>query len=167
MKSTIILIILCIFVGCAIVKTGEEKQPPNEFFFESPALAIPIITELLKNGDFERLAGYYDLSGSEIEKSALKSGEFFIRENPPTVTHPGGFWRYKHPFAPGFDFSRARETERERVYRVEVKISIDQGEGVPEQVGFAYFYMIKSDMGWKILPDKKLGLETFNQTPLE
>jgi hypothetical protein len=35
-----------------------------------------------------------------------------------------------------------------------MSISIDQGSGSPEQIGLSYFYMVKSDKGWKVLPDQ-------------
>jgi len=133
----------------------NNKQDSSESnYFSSPAEAIPIITELLKNEDFKVLAQYYDLSNSEIELSELESGDFFIHKDRPEFTHPGGFWRYKHPFAPGFTFSRVEAAAKDAVYVVEVSISIDQGSGSPNQIGLDYFYMVKSKKGWRILPDQ-------------
>jgi len=123
-------------------------------FFLSPAEAVIIITSLLTKGDFETLSGYYDLSGSEVKRSELVSGDFFIRNTPPEVGHPGGFWKYKHPFAPGFKYTGHHSTDREGVYIVEVGITIDQGKGVPVQRGFSSFYMVKSEKGWQVLPDE-------------
>ena len=83
----------------------------------------------------------------------MESGDFFIRKERPEFAHPAGFWRYKHPFAPGFIFNRVQATAKDAVYVIEVSISIDQGSGSPEQIGLSYFYMVKSDKGWKVLPD--------------
>lgn len=124
------------------------------YYFASPEEAIPIISGLLGKKDFKTLARYYDLSESEIKLSELESGDFFIRKKRPEVAHPADFWRYKHPFAPGFTFSHVRSTPKDAVYMVEVSITIEQGLDRPEQVGLSYFYMVKSDKGWKVLPDQ-------------
>jgi hypothetical protein len=131
-----------------------KKDRSETYYFSSPADAIPIITELLKNENFKILAMYYDLSYSEIKLSELESGDFFIRKDRPEIAHPAGFWRYKHPFAPGFKYKSVQATAKDAIYIVEVSISIDQGPDSPEQIGLSYFYMIKSDKGWKISPDQ-------------
>ena len=121
--------------------------------FASPAEAIPEITELIAASDFSTLAAYYDLSDSDVKVSELESGSFFIRTERPEMAHPAGFWRYKHPFAPGFTFSCIRPSSQAGVFVVEVSRTIAQGDCFPEQVCLSYFYMIQSDSGWKILPD--------------
>ena len=83
----------------------------------------------------------------------MESGDFFIRRERPEAAHPAEFWRYKHPFSPGFKFKSVQATAKEAIYIIEVAISIDQGPDSPEQIGLSYFYMLKSDNGWKILPD--------------
>jgi len=135
------------------MKDNHQKNRSDAYYFSSPAEAIPFITDLLRNENFRILARYYDLSNSEIKQSELESGDFFIRKDRPEIAHPAGFWRYKHPFAPGFKFKSVQPTAKDEIYIVEVSISIDQGPDSPEQVGLSYFYMIKSDKGWKILPD--------------
>lgn len=133
---------------------NNPKNTLPTCYFSSPAEAIQIITELLEKGKFMTLAKYYDLSSSDIKLAELESGDFFIRKERPEFAHPAGFWRYKHPFAPGFTLSRVEATSRETVYLIEVSITIDQGSGSPQQIGLDYFYMIKSDEGWRILPDQ-------------
>ena len=113
---------------------------------------MPVITDLLKKQDYNTLAAFYDLSSSQIKRDDLESGEFFIRKERPEVGHPAGFWRYKHPFAPGFKFNSVQATDIEGVYLVQVEIVIDQWDGSPQQVGSSNFYMIKSTKGWQILP---------------
>ena len=132
----------------------NQKNEADNYYFSSPAAAIPIITDLLEKENFKILARYYDLEGSDIRLSELKSGEFFIRRERPEVAHPGGYWRYKHPFAPGFKYKGVQATARESIYMIEVSISIDQGPDSPEQLGMSHFYMIQSEKGWKILPEK-------------
>ena len=144
---------ILILIGCNFMKTNNQQNVSETDYFSSPAEAIPIITELLKKNNFKILAGYYDLSNSETKLAELESGDFFIRKERPEVAHPAGFWRYKHPFAPGFKYQGIRATEKEGIYIVEISISIDQGEDSPIQSGLSYFYMLKSDSGWKILPD--------------
>ena len=136
------------------MKHNNQKDVSKTYYFSSPAEAIPMITDLLEKKNFKILARYYDLSNSDIKLSELESGDFFIRRERPEIAHPAGFWRYKHPFAPGFTFSSAQATAKDTVYIVEVSISIDQGSDSPEQIGLSYFYMVKSDDGWKVLPDQ-------------
>ena len=122
-------------------------------YFTSPKEAVPVITQLLKQEDFKTLTKYYDLTNSDISPADLESGDFFIEKKRPVITHPAGFWRYKHPFPPGFKYSGMWPGIRERVYVISVKISLDQGTESPSQVGFSFFYMIESARGWQILPD--------------
>jgi hypothetical protein len=148
------IILTISFFGCKIMKNTNQKDSSKSNYFSSPAEAIPIITELLEKNNFKSLARYYDLSNSEIKLSELESGDFFIRKERPEIAHPAEFWHYKHPFAPGFKFKSVQTTARDAIYIVEVSISIDQGPASPRQIGLSYFYMIKSDKGWKILPDQ-------------
>jgi len=136
------------------MNANNPQDVSKTYFFSSPAEATQIITKLLKKKHFKILAKYYDLSNSEIKLSELESGDFFIRKERPELAHPAGFWRYKHPFAPGFTFNRVQATVKDAVYRIEVSISIDQGSGSPKQIGLSHFYMVKSDKGWKVLPDQ-------------
>jgi hypothetical protein len=144
---------------------NKQKDMSEIYNFSSPAEAISIITELLEKKNFKILARYYDLSNSEIKLSELESGDFFIRKERPEIAHPAGFWRYKHPFAPGYKFNSVQATARDGIYIVEVSISIDQGPDSPEQIGLSYFYMIKSDKGWKILPDQVAEDERHTEMP--
>ncbi len=132
----------------------NQKDLKNSYYFSSPKKAVETITKLLQKKNFKALSRYYDLSGSEVKISQLESGNFFIRKKSPETAHPGGFWRYKHPFAPGFLFSSARVTSKKTIFIVEVSITIDQGPDFPSQIGLSYFYMIKSEKGWKILPNQ-------------
>jgi hypothetical protein len=130
-----------------------SKDSHNQKFFSSPKEAVTIVSKFLKKNDFNNLADYYDLKDSKIKKSELVSGDFFIRKTRPEISHPSGVWRYKHPFAPDYKYCGMRPTERKDVFIIEVNISIDQGEGIPDQEGFSFFYMRKSDKGWQVLPD--------------
>ena len=136
------------------MKDNNQKDMSKTYYFSSPAEAVQIITELLENNNFKILAKYYDLSNSEIKLSELESGDFFIRKERPEIAHPAGFWRYKHPFAPGFTFNSVQATAKDAIYLIEVSISIDQGSDSPKQIGLSYFYMVKSEKGWKVLPDQ-------------
>jgi len=159
---------LCVSLSCATdSKTGaapdklsnnkgEETKElmPDVLYFSSPKEAVPVIADLLRKEDFETLTKYYDLSGSDIQKSELESGDFFIRKKRPELSHPGGFWRYKHPFAPGFEYASKHPSSKKGVYVIEVAVSIDQGADSPVQRGKSLFYMVTSDKGWQLLPDR-------------
>jgi hypothetical protein len=136
------------------MKVNNPQDVLKKYFFSSPVEAIQIITNLLKKKNFRILTKYYDLTNSKIKLSELESGDFFIRKERPEFAHPAGFWCYKHPFAPGFTLNKVQATSKDAVYLIEMSISIDQGSGSPEQIGLSYFYMVKSDKGWKVLPDQ-------------
>jgi len=121
-------------------------------FFESPENAVLQITELLLNEQWEELSGYYDLSDDNIMLEELTSGKFFVRTKVPEIAHPGGFWRYKQPFSPGFicDFKLIKNN----IITVYLKIEIGMGEG-RVQKGVDSFKLKKFlGLGYKILlPD--------------
>ena len=143
----------------------NQKNITKTYYFSSLSEAIQIITVLLVEENFKTLAKYYDLSNSEIKLSELESGDFYIRKERPEIAHPAGFWRYKHPFAPGFKFNSVQATPIDTIYIVEVSISIDQGSDSPKQIGLSYFYMINSDKGWKVLPDQVVRNEDNEYRP--
>jgi hypothetical protein len=133
---------------------NNHQDTLKTYYFSSPAEAIDIITDLLKKSNFKRLAKYYDLSSSGIKLSELESGDFFIRKVRPEFSHPAGFYRYEHPFAPGFTLNSVQATAIDAVYLIEVSISLDQSSESPDQIGLSYFYMVKSQNGWEVLPDR-------------
>ena len=153
-SSSLSIILIFFLFGCKFMNDNNQKDISKTYYFSSPAEAIQIISELLEKKNFKILAKYYDLSNSEIKLSELESGDFFIRKERPEFAHPAGFWCYKHPFAPGFTLNRVRSTDKDAVYLIEVSISINQGSDSPEQIGLSYFYMVKSEKGWKVLPDQ-------------
>ncbi len=154
MKRTCFCALLLLVVeACAPMKDETRNPPSGEAYFTSPEEAVVRITEMLRQEDFGTLAGYYDLSDSNVPLEDLESGAFFIRTDRPEVAHPAGFWRYRHPFPPGFTYSGMRSTAREGVFIIRVDTSIDQGADAPQQVGYSRFHMIKSANGWQILPD--------------
>lgn len=136
-----------------------HEHPSGDQYFSSPQEAIPRIAELLRQEDFRTLARYYDLSSSDIPLSEMESGSFFVRTERPEVAHPAGFWRYKHPFPPGFEYDSIQPAAREGVYVVSVRLSIDQGMDSPNQEALSRFYMIKSDHGWQLLPDPVIDVD--------
>ncbi len=156
-----------------INKTGNSMENRiiehnhNEKFFSSPQEAIAIISELLRENDYKSLTDYYDLKGSEIKRSDLESGDFFIRKKRPEISHPSEIWRYKHPFAPGYQYASMRPAAKKNVFIIEVNISIDQGEGSPAQKSFSFFYMKISNKGWQILPDVVKGEITSGEMPVQ
>ena len=149
--SIYVVLILLIF-GCNSI-SNYKKDMSSALYFSSPEEAINVITGLLQENDYKTLALYYDLRDSNVDISDLNSGDFFIREERPEVAHPAGLWHYKHPFPPGSAFQSQRPASTDSVYIIEVSLSIEQGEESPMQIALSYFYMIKSEKGWKILPD--------------
>ncbi len=136
-------------VGCHQYATSGR----GPHYFENPSAAVEQITRMLGEKDWPELAKYYDLADSPIDHADLVSGEFFYTEERPAVAHPAGFWRYKHPFAPAFEFKSTRELEEPGVIEVTVGVEIDQGGGMIQR-GLQTFLMRKSKKGYQIMPHK-------------
>ena len=130
----------------------QDLSSFQSLFFSSPEEAVEKISDLLRVEDFNTLARYYDLSGSETERADLESGNFFVRRERPEMAHPAELWRYKHPFAPGFEYCGMIPGSGDGVFVIRVCISIDQGVDSPTQEGYSSFLMIQSDRGWQVLP---------------
>lgn len=146
----------CASDGDSAKKDGTNKAASDAMYFESPQQAVPAITKMLEAKDWPRLAKHYDLSGSNIDRAMLDSGEFFYTDKRPDVAHPAGFWRYKHPFAPPFRYHGVEPTGDPNVTRVNVMVEIDQGGGLVQR-GLDHFLMRKSAKGWQVLPGKMPG----------
>jgi len=140
-----------LFYGCSVAGQKIDPKQPERHYFSSPQEAVIVVTELLRKEDWVTLSSYYDLSDSKVDRRELESGRFFIRTETPPGPHPTGFWRYKHPFPPGFKFDRVNTTADPSVIVVVVSIEIDQGGGV-KQRGVSEFKMRKSAKGYQILP---------------
>ncbi len=134
------------------VAMDDDRKVPDAAFFESPKLAVDAIRKMQGEEDWASLARYYDLEGSGIDRGTLVSGEFFIRTERPEISHPGGFWRYKHPFAPSFEYAFTTPADEAGIVIVRVSITIDQGAGSPAQEGWHEFLMRKSEAGFQVMP---------------
>ena len=131
--------------------TIESTEGP--IYFSSPQEAVERISAMLRRKDWGKLARYYDLTDTPIDRATLNSGEFFYTDKRPEAAHPAGFWHYKHPFAPGFKFDSVRKLETPGVIEVTVKVEIDQGDGTPQR-GIQTFLMRRSDKGYQVMPHK-------------
>ena len=118
-------------------------------YFEFPEQAVAEISKLLAAEDWATLAEYYDLTGTSIDRKDLESGRFFVNSKPPAISHPAGFWRYRHPFPPSFRYD-SHEISGD-IATVRVSIQIDQGDGMIQRSSQT-FRMKKSGQGWQILP---------------
>ena len=125
----------------------------QNLFFTSPEASVEIITQLLINEDWSTLSGYYHLDDrNEGLIDSLLSGDYFIRKEMPEVAHPGGFWKYKQPFSPGFTYS-SHEQISNALIKVNLTIEIDQGDGMI-QVGRESYLLKEFKEGFKLLPDQ-------------
>ena len=119
-------------------------------YFESPEKAVDLITLMLQNESWETLTSYYDLTNSFVPVSEFLSGNFFVPTEEPEVRHPGGFWKYKHPFSPGFSFNYA--STHENVVTVYLSIEIDEGGGKVQRGIDSFKLVFYPGKGYKIMP---------------
>ena len=141
-------------VPIASCQTTSDNTGIGVKYFDNPSISVAQIKIMLKEKNWVELSKYYDLSDSQIERSDLVSGNFFYTEEIPEVAHPAGFWKYKHPFAPAFDYNSVRELEETGVIEVTVSIEINQGGGLIQR-GLQTFLMRKSDKGYQVMPPKE------------
>lgn len=139
--------------------------PDDMAYFKDPEQAVDLITTMLKSNAWEELSSYYDLSGTNIDKDSLISGDFFIRKKRPEVAHPAGFWRYKEPFSPGFTYL-SHETLPNEIVNVVVGIDIDEGDGMV-QSGLDSFPLRKLSNGYQLLPKELNPTSPFESIPVD
>jgi len=162
MKPLTIVFVLVLFIGgIAYMQISQAPDTPVsgavERYFASPQASVPVITRLLKAKDWQTLASYYDLSGSDVDTQSLKDGSFFLNEKRPQMAHPAGFWRIKQPFAPGYVFQSAKAMEDGQT-EVTVMVEIDEGGGLVQR-GYDTFRLVAHPEGYQLLPKKEAGPE--------
>ena len=148
-----VILSLLFFCAAAVAGCEDDMAADEPAYFESPRQAVEEITVMLEAKDWPALSPYYDLEGSDIARAQLVSGEFFYRTERPEAAHPGGFWRYKHPFSPAFHYVSSAPAGESGIVRVMLEVEIDQGEGSPVQRGLAEFRMRESEHGYRVLPN--------------
>ncbi len=149
-KILLVSLTALVLTGCA----SNSRSPAKDAeYFTDPASAVEKISVMLKEKDWPRLANYYYLSNSPIDRPTLVSGEFFYTDQRPESAHPGGFWHYKHPFSPAFKYHSIREFEEPGVIEVTVQVEIDQGGGMIQR-GMQTFLMRKTSKGYQVMPHK-------------
>ncbi len=151
LASTIILVVLGVIVsGCSMTPAVQPEE--KMAYFEDPQQAVDSIRTMLSANAWAELSRYYDLTGTDIKRKSLISGDFFVREKRPEVSHPAGFWRYKQPFSPQFSYL-AQHPLADDIVEVTVHIEIDEGGGMVQR-GMDSFQLRKSTNGYQLLPKK-------------
>jgi hypothetical protein len=145
----VVCLLFALIAGCNQTTSTSDGLK----YFTSPSAGVEQIKDMLEAKNWAELAKYYDLADSPIDRADLVSGDFFYTEGKPEVAHPAGFWKYKHPFAPAFEFRSTRELEDAGVIEVTVGVEIDQGGGMIQR-GLQTFLMRKSNKGYQVLPRK-------------
>ena len=140
---------LAIFPCVASVACAAPDSTP--LYFASPEKSVTRTTELLRARNWVELTRYYDLAGSGISRSTLEDGTFFLRTDPPENAHPGGLWKFREPFAPGYAFISAEPSKSPGVVDVTVGIAIDEGGGLVQRGRMTYQFR-KTIAGYQLLP---------------
>lgn len=123
----------------------------QSLYFSSPQESVELTSKLLIQENWEKLSIYYFTENSSKETlDSMKNGTYFIRLKRPEVSHPSESWKYKKPFSPNFKYYSHIETEKNKI-KVTVSIEIDQGNNMIQQ-GLSFFYLLKSENGYQLLP---------------
>lgn len=132
------------------MKPSLKDRP---LYFSSTKGAVEIISELLRQQNWAELSRYYDLENTTLNPEELLSGRYFYRPARPEVSHPGGFSRFKEPFAPGFFYDGEileKSQDGYDIIKVNLRIRIDEGGGVFQE-GLDCFFLKKTKNGYRIL----------------
>ncbi len=150
-----IAVLALVVVSFAYLGKENTETPPKsgqyDRYFETPSAAVALVTKLLREEDWKTLSTYYDLTKSPLDRSSLEDANFFLESEKPEVVHPAGFWRYKQPFAPGFEFESSRIIGND-IIEVTVVVEIDQGDGTVQR-GLDTFRLKAHPEGYQLLPE--------------
>ena len=141
-----------LMTGCHHQHAPKKNEDATARYFRTPQEAVSRINALMKEQNWPVLTSYYDISGTDLDRSELTSGQFFLRTQRPPDAHPGLNWRQRAPFPPGFVFDHVEKTADPKVVTVVVSIEIDEGGGM-KQRGLASFVLRKSAKGYQVVPD--------------
>ncbi|HSH96142.1 MAG TPA: hypothetical protein VK968_18500, partial [Roseimicrobium sp.] len=144
------------FAFAVLLLAGCKTTTPVALYFSSPEDSVVRCTALMRSQNWSELAKYYDLTGSGVDRRDLESGTFFLRTNPPEMAHPGGLWKFREPFAPGFNFVSAELAGAPDIVAVIVGIAIDEGGGLIQR-GRTTFHLKRSTHGYQLLPAVAAG----------
>ena len=156
MRAFLSILFVGFLVGAYLSLDGEAEQEPHKTgqfdrYFETPAEAVDITSDLLKTQKWSVLATYYDLSQSGVDRDQLTNGPIFLDALPaqtPALTGPG---RYKQPFVPGFQFQSARNLAHD-VVEVTVTGETGPGEGETTAPQLNTFLLKAHPQGYQLLP---------------
>lgn len=135
--------------GCSLLPLAGISEE-GMAYFKNPKQAVDSIRIMLKSKAWEELSRYYDLSGTDIDRASLVSGDFFIRKKRPEVAHQAGFWKFRQPFSPQFSYL-SHQSISDEIVEVTVQVEIDEGGGMVQR-GMDSFQLRKSSDGYQLLP---------------
>ena len=139
MKILGVAIVICQFISLNVMA--------QNLYFSNPHESVQMSSKFLIDENWEALANYYSLDGVDKDIiDSLKDGSYFINEYSPEIAHPGGFWKYRHPFPPEFKY--VSHIGSGDTIKVELSIEIDQGNGMIQE-GKTFFYLKKSRKGYQ------------------
>lgn len=133
----------------------------NTHYFESPTYAVIVVNQLLEKRAWSTLAKYYHLDASGPKLEELTSGRFFYTTESSGPQDPMGFWKYRHPFPPGFAYDSHEELNND-ILKVHVAIDVldEPLPGAPPDTPAvmrtvrAFHLHYTAGRGFKLLPDQ-------------
>ncbi|TNE58280.1 MAG: hypothetical protein EP340_05850 [Alphaproteobacteria bacterium] len=146
------LMVIYLFRGFGPDETGalfREATTLPTHFFTTPETAVRRINTILAANDWRQLSQYYELDGTDISKTELETGQFFIGD-AQRLSDPRN---YLHPFPPGAQFYGVRQLEGSDIFEVDVLWEMD----VPwakKQKHVTRFHMKRFPEGYRLLPDR-------------
>lgn len=132
--------------------------PDESLYFAGPREAVVQADDLLLAEDWEQLARYYDLDGSELAYEDIARWEWFEHGGQP-VADPHGRAGPHHPFPRGATYRE--HTVEGGIARVTIEtdpavVLPGTGSNLPTDHGIKKraFHLVRHEEGWQLLaPD--------------
>ena len=149
-----VLVVIYLFRGFGPDGQGAlfyaYRNPIPSSYFKTPEEAVKRINIHLENGEWRKLAQYYDLTVEGVEKRSLLDGTFFL-----IATNSFGSNLSSSPVRPfpiGANFYSAHETALDDIFEVTVKLNVEGSAGATQSGEFV-FYLKRFPEGYRIVAE--------------
>jgi len=120
-------------------------------YFNDIRDAIELCTYLLLDEEWEKLASYYDLTNTTLTYNDIANRDFFMTDIKPFDTPlPANYWKYKHPFPPGYRYLFSEPLDSE-ITKIWLTNKFEIGDGLVKDGRFWFLMRYKLD-GYQIVP---------------
>lgn len=123
----------------------------NDKYFDDPRTAVEVSTYLLLDENWAEIACYYYLKDTDLTYDDINCSNFFMQNKKPKNNPlPALYWKYKHPFPPGYRYLFTEPIDVD-IMRIWLTNKFEVGEGVRRE-GRHSFLMKYTINGYQFIP---------------